>query len=133
VKHASTSVTRVFVYGTLLSGEPNHRLLRGARLVGAARTQPRFTLYDYGPFPALASKGRRAVAGEVYEVDAPMLAALDRLEGHPRFYRRTPIALDCGARVEAYLFPNGRLAGLPIIESGCWRTHLSRSRNHGYP
>ncbi|QDF03377.1 gamma-glutamylcyclotransferase family protein [Myxococcus xanthus] len=123
MKRASTS-TRVFVYGTLLSGEPNHRLLRGARLIGPARTQPRFTLHDYGPFPALASRGKHAVEGEVYEVDAHMLAALDRLEGHPRFYKRTSIALDGAGRVEAYLFPKERLAGRPVIESGCWRRHL---------
>ncbi|NVJ27632.1 gamma-glutamylcyclotransferase [Myxococcus sp. AM011] len=121
--------TRVFVYGTLLSGEPNHRLLRGARLIGPARTQPRFSLYDYGPFPALASRGKHAVAGELYEVDADMLAALDRLEGHPRFYQRTSIALDGAGRVEAYLFPKGRLAGRPIIESGCWRTHLKEKKS----
>nr|WP_254626280.1 gamma-glutamylcyclotransferase family protein [Myxococcus sp. CA039A] len=108
----------------MLSGEPNHHLLRGARLIGPARTQPRFTLYDYGPFPALASRGTDAVEGEVYEVDALMLAALDRLEGHPRFYERTSIALDGADRVEAYLFPKVRLAGRPIIKSGCWRTHL---------
>ncbi|MBZ4329704.1 gamma-glutamylcyclotransferase [Myxococcus sp. MISCRS1] len=125
---ASTS-TRVFVYGTLLSGEPNHRLLRGARLIGPARTRPRFTLHDYGPFPALASGGKHAIEGEVYEVDALMLAALDRLEGHPRFYERTPIALDGAGRVEAYLFPKGRLAGRPIIESGCWRTHLKEKKS----
>ncbi|TQF11040.1 gamma-glutamylcyclotransferase [Myxococcus llanfairpwllgwyngyllgogerychwyrndrobwllllantysiliogogogochensis] len=124
---ASTS-TRVFVYGTLLSGEPNHRLLRGARLIGPARTRPRFTLHDYGPFPALASGGKHAIEGEVYEVDALMLAALDRLEGHPRFYERTSIALDGAGRVEAYLFPKGRLADCPIIESGCWRRHLKERK-----
>ncbi|WP_141620702.1 gamma-glutamylcyclotransferase [Myxococcus sp. AB036A] len=128
MKRASTS-TRVFVYGTLLSGEPNHRLLRGARLIGPARTRPRFTLHDYGPFPALASGGKHAVEGEVYEVDAPMLAALDRLEGHPRFYRRTPITLDEGARVEAYLFPKARLAGCPAIESGSWRQHIQERKS----
>ncbi|AKF85013.1 gamma-glutamyl cyclotransferase [Myxococcus fulvus 124B02] len=125
---ASISGTRVFVYGTLLSGEPNHHLLRGARLVGQAQTMPRFTLYDYGPFPALASKGKHAVAGEVYEVNAPMLAALDRLEGHPRFYQRSRITLDGGARVEAYLFPKARLAGCPTIASGSWRTHLKERK-----
>ncbi|WP_408891614.1 gamma-glutamylcyclotransferase [Myxococcus faecalis] len=119
---ASTS-TRVFVYGTLLSGEPNHRLLRGARLIGPGRTRPRFTLHDYGPFPALASGGKHSIKGEVYEVDALMLAALDRLEGHPRFYERTPIALDGAGCVEAYLLPKERLADRPIIESGCWRRH----------
>ncbi|NOJ79223.1 gamma-glutamylcyclotransferase family protein [Myxococcus xanthus] len=127
MKRASTP-TRVFVYGTLLSGEPNHRLLRGARLIGPARTQPHFTLYDYGPFPALASRGKHTVKGEVYEVDALMLAALDRLESHPRFYRRTPITLDEVGRVEAYLFPKERLSGRPIIESGCWRRHIQERK-----
>lgn len=125
---ASTSATRVFVYGTLLSGDPNHRLLRGARLVGQARTQPRFTLYDYGPFPTLADGGQHTVEGEVYEVDAPMLAALDRLEGHPHFYQRSPITLDCGSRVEAYLFPKARLAGCLTIASGSWRAHLQERK-----
>ncbi|WP_338869466.1 gamma-glutamylcyclotransferase family protein [Myxococcus stipitatus] len=125
--HASTA-TRVFVYGTLLSGEPNHRLLRGARLIGPARTHPHFTLHDYGPFPALAPDGNHAIEGEVYEVDALILAALDRLEGHPRFYERTPIALDGAGRVEAYLFPKERLTDRPIIESGCWRRHLKERK-----
>ncbi|MEZ4323566.1 MAG: gamma-glutamylcyclotransferase family protein, partial [Polyangiales bacterium] len=89
--------TRVFVYGTLLAGEPNHRVLAGARLVANARTQPAFELRDLGPFPGLVSGGAHAVAGEVYEVDEATLAALDRLEGHPRFYRRTRIALEDGA------------------------------------
>lgn len=128
MKRASTSATRVFVYGTLLPGQPNHGLLRGARLIGPARTRPRFTLYNYGPFPALSSRGKHAVKGEVYEVDALMLAALDRLEGHPRFYQRTSIALDRAGRVEAYLLPKERLAGRPIIESGCWRRHLKERK-----
>jgi gamma-glutamylcyclotransferase (GGCT)/AIG2-like uncharacterized protein YtfP len=81
--------TRVFVYGTLLAGEPNHRVLAGARLVANARTEPAFELRDLGPFPGLVSSGAHAVAGEVYEVDEATLAALDRLEGHrPRRRRR---------------------------------------------
>ncbi|AKQ68193.1 hypothetical protein A176_005105 [Myxococcus hansupus] len=129
MKRTSTAATRVFVYGTLLSGEPNHRLLRGARRIGSARTQPRFSLYDYGPFPALASRGKHAVEGEVYEVDTFILAALDRLEGHPHFYQRTSIALDGAGRVEAYLFPKARLTGRPTIKSGCWRTHLKEKKS----
>ena len=97
--------TRVFVYGTLLAGEPNHRVLAGARLVANARTEPAFELRDLGPFPGLVSGGAHAVAGEVYEVDEATLAALDRLEGHPRFYRRTRIALEDGVAVETYLQP----------------------------
>lgn len=112
--------TRVFVYGTLLAGEPNHRLLTGARLVTEARTKPAFELRDLGAFPGLV-RGAHAVAGEVYEVDEPMLAALDRLEGHPRFYRRTRIALEDGAVVETYLLAPEQVEGRPVIDSGSWR------------
>jgi gamma-glutamylcyclotransferase (GGCT)/AIG2-like uncharacterized protein YtfP len=113
--------TRVFVYGTLLAGESNHRLLARARLVAAARTKPGFELRDLGPFPALVRGGAHAVTGEVYEVDEPTLAALDRLEGHPRFYRRARIALEDGAVVETYLLAPEQVEGRPVIDSGSWR------------
>lgn len=116
------ATTRVFVYGTLLAGEGNHRLLATATLVGEARTEPVFELRDLGPFPGLVSGGAHAVAGEVYEVDEATLAALDRLEGHPRFYRRTRIALDDGAAVETYLLAPEQVEGRPVIASGNWRS-----------
>lgn len=114
--------TRVFVYGTLLAGEPNHRVLAGARLVANARTEPAFELRDLGAFPGLVRGGAHAVAGEVYEVDEATLAALDRLEGHPRSYRRTRIALDDGSLVETYLLPPEQVEGRPVIASGNWRS-----------
>ena len=40
--------------------------------------------------------GQLTVTGEVYEAT---LAALDRREGHPRWYRRTPVTLEDGAVV----------------------------------
>lgn len=113
--------TRVFVYGTLLAGERNHFHLEGARLVAEARTQPAFTLYDFGPYPGMVATGNHAVVGEVYEVDEPMLAAMDRLEGHPRFYRRTSIRLEDGSAVEAYLLQPEQVSHLPIIAAASWR------------
>jgi gamma-glutamylcyclotransferase (GGCT)/AIG2-like uncharacterized protein YtfP len=114
--------TRIFVYGTLLAGEPNHRLLATATLVGEARTEPAFELRDLGAFPGLVRGGAHAVLGEVYEVDAATLAALDRLEGHPRFFRRTRIALDDGVGVETYLLTPEQVEGRPVIASGNWRS-----------
>jgi gamma-glutamylaminecyclotransferase len=113
--------TRVFVYGTLLTGERNHHLLEGARRVAEARTQPAFTLHDFGPFPGLVAGGDHAVLGEVYEVDEPTLAALDRLEGHPSFYQRTSICLEDGRSVQAYVLRPDQVSHLPIIPSGSWR------------
>lgn len=113
---------RVFVYGTLLRGERYHDLLSGARLVAEARTPPGFRLVDLGEYPALVRGGHGSVVGEVYEVDDATLAALDRLEDHPRLYRRTPIVLAGeGAAAEAYLLDAERAAGLPVIASGSWR------------
>ena len=42
-----------------------------------------------------------AVVGEVYVVDPLTLAALERLEGHSRFYQRQPIRLADGDNTPA--------------------------------
>jgi gamma-glutamylaminecyclotransferase len=118
--------TLVFVYGTLLVGETNHRLLTGAQLICEASTAPRFQLHDLGAYPGMVRRGKHAVAGEVYEVGEAMLASLDRLEDHPRFYRRTSIVLDGGRRVQTYLLRRDQVEGYPIIASGSWRARGSK-------
>jgi len=114
---------RVFVYGSLLRGEPNHPVIERAELVGAATTPPRFTLHDLGAFPAMIEGGEHAIVGEVYEVDQATLTALDRLEGHPRFYRRTPIALADGSAAETYVLTRAQVVGRPVVSTGSWRAH----------
>jgi gamma-glutamylcyclotransferase (GGCT)/AIG2-like uncharacterized protein YtfP len=111
---------RVFVYGTLRAGESNHGLLAGARFVGLARTRPEFRMFDLGPYPAITAEGSTAIEGEVYEVDDAMRARLDRLEGHPTMYTRTPIVLADGSAAEAYLMSAARLRRYAEIRSGNW-------------
>lgn len=113
---------RLFVYGSLQQGERNHGVLGGARLVGTARTRPEYELVDMGSFPALVPNGAVAVHGEVYEIEAPGLVRVDQLEGHPRFYERTPIVLEDGSQAETYLMKRERVVGYRRIESGRWRT-----------
>jgi gamma-glutamylcyclotransferase (GGCT)/AIG2-like uncharacterized protein YtfP len=117
------ALRRVFVYGTLLAGESNHRVLRGARLLGPARTPPVFAMFSLGHFPGVVRGGETAIEGEVYEVDAATLAGLDQLEGHPRFYRRTPLRLDEHGEVETYLLTPAQVEGCLPIPSGSWRGH----------
>ncbi len=112
---------RVFVYGTLQSGESNHHVLAGARRVCVARTAPRFELRDLGPYPGLVRGGDQSVAGEVYEVSADALSALDEFEEHPDLYCRSSIALEDGTVAEAYLLTPKQAQGLPVIASGDWR------------
>jgi gamma-glutamylaminecyclotransferase len=115
--------TPLFVYGSLLSGLHNHPLLAGSRLIGSDRTRPAFTLVDLGAFPALVAGGNTAVVGEVWEVDAATLARLDRLEGHPRWYRRTPIRLASRRHAETYLMAASQVDGRILITGGDWRAY----------
>jgi gamma-glutamylaminecyclotransferase len=115
------ATTLLFVYGTLLRGERNHHLLHGATALGEGRSAAAYELLDAGGYPAMVSGGTTAIVGEVYAVDEPTLAALDRLEDHPSYYRRTPIDLVDGRRVETYLLDRDRAAGMPRLPAGDWR------------
>jgi gamma-glutamylcyclotransferase (GGCT)/AIG2-like uncharacterized protein YtfP len=55
------------------------------------------------------------------------LAALDRLEGHPRFYQRRPIRLADGDEVLAYLLSPEQAHGRTRIPSGDW-TNANRHK-----
>lgn len=87
----------VFVYGTLKREEPNHHWLteteRGSGMfVCSAVTVEKFPLviasrYNI-PYLLNAPGQGKNVEGELYEVDGKMLANLDVLEAHPKYYRR---------------------------------------------
>ena len=113
----------MFVYGTLLSGEPNHDLLAAARFLGPARSAPCFALVSLGAYPAMVRAGNVAVVGELYEVSADTLRVLDHLEGHPDLYQREDIRLADGRGALAYLLNRERGADRPQIPGGDWRNH----------
>ena len=93
--------TLLFVYGTLRRGQENHQLLAGARFVGAGRTAERHAMFVEG-HPYLAQgPAVHHVRGEVYAVDAALLAVLDVLERHPDWYQRRPVDVVLDAAAEA--------------------------------
>jgi len=123
----------IFVYGSLRKGLGNHYLLANARFDGEARTTPGFHLYDLGAFPGMIATalGRAGVVGEIYLVDDGTLARLDRLEGHPRWYCRTPIHLDDGREVETYLLRLDQVTGRRIVRGGDWTKYVSEREAKG--
>uniref|UniRef100_M3Z5T7 Gamma-glutamylaminecyclotransferase n=3 Tax=Mustela putorius furo TaxID=9669 RepID=M3Z5T7_MUSPF len=97
-----THMARVFVYGTLKRGQPNHGVLRDrangcAAFRGRGRTLEPYPLVIAGEHNIpwllnLPGQGQR-VLGEIYAVDERMLSFLDEFEGCPNMYQRTPLRI----------------------------------------
>lgn len=119
----------VFVYGTLLQGQGNHRLMAGGHLFGSAETVDRFHMSaDSIPFVS-----RRAevcqVKGEAYLIDDEHLQALDRLEGHPGWYCRELVPVRIGSDpepVNAWMYINERTQGRNTITDGDFAAYIDR-------
>ncbi len=89
-----------FVYGTLRRGCGNHHVMQraGGEFVGQAALSDRYPLVVDGLPYLLPIKGKgHHVVGELYRI--PRVSGwrvLDRLEGHPNFYRREAVGCSMG-------------------------------------
>ncbi len=113
-------MTKIFVYGTLRSGECRGHVVEGCINHGEFKTEPRYTLLDFGPFPGIKDGGDTAIVGEVVEVDDETLDILDNIEGHPNFYRRAYVHLEGMDGVMTYFAPASQINWGKPIESGDW-------------
>jgi gamma-glutamylcyclotransferase (GGCT)/AIG2-like uncharacterized protein YtfP len=120
----------VFVYGTLMHGLGNNRLLQGdgAEFLGEDNTRPEFHMVDLGPFPGVLRGGETAVTGEVYRVNDATLCRLDRLEGVPTLYTRQRARLASGLLANVYVLGHKRARGCTRVASGDWRAHRAGGR-----
>jgi gamma-glutamylcyclotransferase (GGCT)/AIG2-like uncharacterized protein YtfP len=118
----------LFLYGTLMRGQPAHRLVAG-RAAFVEEGHVIGTLLALGRFPGLV-KGRGRVRGEVWRLDTPeVLQTLDEYEGY-NFERCTTLAtLASGRRVRAMVYryrgPSTR-EQRAVIPEGDWRRHRWR-------
>ena len=114
----------VFVYGTLLKGEPNNRLLKTSKFLGPERVCG-LSMRDLVYYPACIPDAdvQKAVVGEVWEVDDQTFHSLDGLEGYPNFYDRIQVPTFAG---KAWIYINFDAENEPEIESGDWRLHLGK-------
>ncbi len=115
----------VFVYGTLKRGFGNHRVMQeaGGEFVCEGATAMPFPLVQQGlPFLILRPGHGHRVEGEIFRVGTACgWDRLDRLEGHPEFYRRRLIDVEGadGEIYEAWAYFVARMdeafAGLPSM------------------
>lgn len=81
----------LFTYGTLKRGFSNNHLLESSKYAGTAKTLGKYSLYESGiPF-VFKGEAVSHIYGELYLVDELTLKIIDRLEGHPEWYRRKEV------------------------------------------
>ncbi|MFW6226090.1 MAG: gamma-glutamylcyclotransferase family protein [Nanoarchaeota archaeon] len=120
-------MNKIFVYGTLLSGEGNWKYyLKDAKLLGEETLDGDFTMVSLGGFPGVIPTGKGVVKGEVYEVDDLTYQEIERLEGyHPdpkiAFYSKMKVDTKFG-EAEMYILDEKSL-DYPIIKTGDWKNH----------
>lgn len=124
-------MAKVFVYGTLLKGLERHQALKNSHFLGPALLSGA-CLYDLGAYPG-AVLGAGEIAGELYEVSAETLAALDVIEQYQPsaqedslyLRQKLPVRLFANGETVAadtYLY-NGDISQAPLIEFADYRRY----------
>ncbi|TVP84366.1 MAG: gamma-glutamylcyclotransferase [Alkalicoccus sp.] len=120
---------KVFVYGTLRTGEENAYLLDGAERL-REQAYVKGTLYDTGSGYPAAVEGDGIIHGEVYDVGHEVLKMLDYLEGYVEgrqnnlFERKIRNIKTDGKTFEGYVYVMERKQpGFQNIVFGDWKIH----------
>ncbi|WP_406533608.1 gamma-glutamylcyclotransferase [Methanobrevibacter sp.] len=87
------SQRKVFVYGTLMSGEGNHGYLDSSKCLGKAFIEG-YDMYNVGWYPAIVP-GDSLIIGELYQVPIEDIPSIDSLEGEGSLYAKKCETVTC--------------------------------------
>ena len=120
-------MVKLFVYGTLLTGEGNWSWALNPQ-VGIPDRLKGAKLYNLGSFPGikLSDNPDDEVIGEMFEIPLEKLSTIDRLEGYnphkesTSMYSRIEVVLSSGETAYTYRY-NGSTTEESRIQFGDWR------------
>ena len=119
-------IVKLITYGTLMTGERNHRLCKNAVSITPCTIVG--TLYDTGwGYPAFEQTGDTVVHAELIKIPFEDWPNVDRLEGYPRLYDRKLIqaTLTDGSTDTGWVYIMNKLpASAKIIHSGDWKQRM---------
>ncbi len=101
---------KIFVYGSLMRGFPNHHLIEegNAQFLGVHESEEKLYMVGLrsGAYPYLIDEAVHpscqptTIKGEVYEVSYDLIQRLDAFEGHPYHYTRQTLIVHNGNRFQ---------------------------------
>ncbi len=125
-------VKRVFICGSALRGQPDHKNLRDAMFIKQAATLPRYRLHAAvdGWHPAIyeVETGGISIPGEVYELTLEQYEHLSATEP-PNMYPGD-VVLEDGEVLTAFLYPRElveKYNWIDISDYGGWAAYKASS------
>ena len=120
----NNNLHRIFVYGTLMSGEYNHDLIASQVLEGTGFIR-NFNLYNLGHYPGIrpSDYSDHVVYGEVYLVDDRILEQVNRLEGEGSLYilQHVEVQMESKTVTAGVYVYNHKCLKKNRIHSGYWK------------
>jgi gamma-glutamylcyclotransferase (GGCT)/AIG2-like uncharacterized protein YtfP len=119
----------VAVYGSLRKTLSNHRILDDAKYLGNYESEPIFSMFDVGQYPAIKEQGNTSIVLEIYRIDEKILKSLDTLEGYDSeepdscYYVRTSIETPFGEAF-IYTFPHDT-SYYKQVQNGDWTEYIT--------
>ncbi|MDB9497029.1 gamma-glutamylcyclotransferase [Spirulina major CS-329] len=124
---SDTKITRVFICGSALRGQPDHGTIADTEFLGAVQTQPNYRLhsvYDQHPGVYAVPSGGIAIAGELYAMTPAQYQHL--LDNEPPNLYPGPVTLEDGSEAIAMLYPQDLIEAnnLPdVSQFGGWTAY----------
>lgn len=119
---SDTLTKRIFVYGSLRSGEYNNYILEGSAKIADGSIDD-FELVSLGVFPAIIPSKGDKVLGEVWDANERAFHSIERMELGAGYVRKEVLVTTPEGIISGDVYVYGkpeRLDHCPRVKSGDW-------------